>query len=572
MPSMSVGMTDSPQYSIGKLISDNVFHVPPYQRDYKWATEKVEQLFDDIEGAIGRGDDRYFLGLMVFMKAAEGKELIVLDGQQRLATVFLFLAACRNWMYQHDDLRGDAEKINADFMGSRRFGEEIVTPRMALNSANNLRFDKFVVKSRPVADLISELDRMKSYDRSRRLLEAAIYCHERIAALAETMSHQACAAHLSKILNYLKEAAPVVSMTVADERAAFTIFETLNDRGMDLSPLDLVKNHLFRCLGNNDTLQRDLEGRWGQMMGNLETAAPDQFLKAFWTSRHGRVQAHDLFGKFVDFYGDREGAVNVSMDMLTASERYAAMSNAEDPVWASYNDVVRDHVRSLHTLAAQQTIPVVLAALERFDAAEMERLLWMLEVLIVRYQFVGGGRTGSLEIECAKVAHGIYERRINDTTAAFRELKTVYPTDEQFNGRFREMRKATAAKTIYLLKRLDLEAQRQATGQPLAGGQFDVDLSIEHVYPQNPGDEWPKEMAEDDDELATWLGNLCLLRRGANRALGRQGFARKKQMYSESGIHLTRTIASENDNWDRKAILKRQNYLAELAEQAWRFQ
>jgi uncharacterized protein with ParB-like and HNH nuclease domain len=62
---MSTGMIDSPQSSIGKLMRDNVFHVPPYQRDYRWTVEKVGQLFDDLDAAIERADDRYFLGLMV---------------------------------------------------------------------------------------------------------------------------------------------------------------------------------------------------------------------------------------------------------------------------------------------------------------------------------------------------------------------------------------------------------------------------------------------------------------------------------------------------------------------------
>ena len=89
---MAVGTTDSPQASIGKLLRDNVFSVPPYQRDYRWPEDRVSQLFDDIDAAIARRDDRYFLGLMVFMKSGDDG-LIVLDGQQRLATVYL-LPSC----------------------------------------------------------------------------------------------------------------------------------------------------------------------------------------------------------------------------------------------------------------------------------------------------------------------------------------------------------------------------------------------------------------------------------------------------------------------------------------------
>ena len=101
-------MTDSPQPSIGKLLRDHVFQVPPYQRDYRWTVEKVSQLFDDVDAAIERADERYFLGLMVFMRPETPTGLIVLDGQQRLATMFLFLAACRNWLNQYEDFRSES--------------------------------------------------------------------------------------------------------------------------------------------------------------------------------------------------------------------------------------------------------------------------------------------------------------------------------------------------------------------------------------------------------------------------------------------------------------------------------
>jgi len=571
---MPVGMTDSPQASIGKLLRDYVFQVPPYQRDYRWPVDKVTQLFDDIDAAIQRGDDRYFLGLMVFMRVPDSSNgLIVLDGQQRLATVFVFLAMCRNWMRQYSELQRDAVKIDNDFMGERLFGEQdIVRPRLVLNSANNATFDAYVVNARPVADLEAELARTKKQSRSRRLLEAAVYCHSRIAGLSEQTDYLTCHKHLARVVNFLNLNAPVVNMTAPDEGTAFTIFETLNDRGLDLSPLDLVKNHLFRCLGTDDPKQRDLEQRWGQMMATLEDSSPDQFLKAFWTSRFGRVQANNLFREFTERYKSSSASVDVSIDMLSASERYAAMANSDDPVWSQYPETVRELVRSLHTLGAQQTHPVVMAALERFDAKELERLLRLLEVLIVRYQFIGGGRTGALEIECAKVAHGIYERRIPDAATAFKEFRSVYTTDEKFKAALRDMRKASAAKTIYLLKGLEREAQRVAASGPVAGIQLDADIAVEHIYPQSPGAEWSHISEDDDDDLSSLLGNLCLLRKNANRSLGRAVFAKKRQTYAESGILLTRQVAEGYEKWDKKAIQRRQNYLADLGVQAWRFQ
>ncbi len=174
--------------------------------------------------------------------------------------------------------------------------------------------------------------------------------------------------------------------------------------------------------------------------------------------------------------------------------------------------------------------------------------------------------------ECAKVAQGIWDRKVKDAAAAFAQLKAVYPSDEQFKDRLRDFRKATSTKTVYIFHALEREAERQATDKPVAGSKLDTDVTVEHILPQRPGEEWPPELADDEDDLTSWIGNLCLLRKGANRKLGRAAFAEKRALYAESGLRLTREIASEYQVWDKDAIIRRQNYLAELGVLAWRFQ
>ena len=211
---MPSGMTDSPHSSIGKLIRDNVFQRrPPYQRNYRWTDEKVSQLFDDIDAAIQRKDERYFLGLMVFMKSDGGNGLTVLDGQQRLTTVFLFLAALPK--LDEPIRRASGGRTKAERRVHRKSKICIQVKQACLPEWFSIQptisgLSTFVVRPRPVADLQSELDKMKKHDRSRRLLEAAVYCHSRIAALAEGMDYLACAARLSRIVNFLNESAPVV--------------------------------------------------------------------------------------------------------------------------------------------------------------------------------------------------------------------------------------------------------------------------------------------------------------------------------------------------------------------------
>ena len=205
-----------------------------------------------------------------------------------------------------------------------------------------------------------------------------------------------------------QDAVKVVRLNVQSEVNAYTVFETLNDRGLDLSVLDLAKNHLFGR-ANDPTVLRDMQGRWTQMTANLTNVKADDFLKAWWTSRHGRVQNPQLFARFKERASHRTAAVEVSRDLLPTSEKYAALEVADDPLWAEYSEKARERVRNLKLLSAQQIHPVSLSALDKFGGRELERLLHLLEVIIVGYQLVGGGRTGRLEIACARLAQSRYE-------------------------------------------------------------------------------------------------------------------------------------------------------------------
>ncbi|MCH9052165.1 MAG: DUF262 domain-containing protein [Proteobacteria bacterium] len=570
---MAIGITESPPTSIAKLLQDNVFAVPPHQRDYSWGEDEVRQLFDDIENAMEQEDNLYFLGLTVFMKS-ETDQLIVLDGQQRLATVYIFMASVRNWLNQYSDLTTEGNKVQNTFLGQSEFGETNVKPRLVLNSANNPIFESYIVKSRPIKDLRSALSKMKKSDRGRKLLEAAIFCHDRILSISDEHSdYKDAAKRLFDIMVFLRDKTPVVNVTVPSESAAFTIFETLNDRGLVLSPLDLVKNHLFHCVGmHSPTRLRDLEQRWGQMMYNLENVNPDQFLKAFWTSRHGRVQASVLYDELKKKYNDNDTCFDVSIDLLAASEHYAAIFSADDPIWSKYSDrIIRDHVRNLRILGANQVHPIILAAIMRIEGHEMERLLRLLEVLTVRYQLIGGGRTGALEIACASVAQKIWGRTISTATEAMTELRTVYPSDQEFQSAFTDKPAPSGAKTQYLLRKLEAEERRQKMGKMAPETDVGQNLTVEHVYPSNPEVGWEALELEDvDGDLSSLLGNVCLLSR-VNANLGNAQFETKRKTYAASDLLLTKQIA-ERGQWDYQTIVHRQAHMAKLAVQAWRFQ
>jgi len=321
---MTLGLSEAP--GLGRLLIEHRFAVPNHQRDYSWTEDEVRELIDDIVIAVENNSKVYFVGLMVFL-GTDSANLIVLDGQQRLATAIIIFSAIRSWLNEYDEYRRDADDIQRDFIGHRDLGGTEIKPKMTMNVANQQMFSDYIIHSRPIADLEAALDKLKRRDKNRLMLEAAIFTRRWVAHEAERIGDRAKAAkYFFRFVNYLRENVGAVKLIVPDEEMAYTIFETLNDRGLELSPLDLVKNHLFgRAASHSAARIRSMESRWAQMMQTLASVRADNFLKAFWTSRHGRIRTRNLFDVFKRQYGDAAAANNLSMDMLETSEQYAAL-------------------------------------------------------------------------------------------------------------------------------------------------------------------------------------------------------------------------------------------------------
>jgi hypothetical protein len=258
-----------------------------------------------------------------------------------------------------------------------------------------------------------------------------------------------------------------------------------------------------------------MEERWAQMMATLSNVRADNFLKAFWTMRHGRIRSVDLFSAFKKEYATPEAAIDLSIDMLAAAEKYAAIEMADDQIWAEYAPAARQTVRSLRILGSQQAHPVILSALTKFETKETPRLLHLLEVVIVRYLLIGGGNTGRFETTCAILARKIHVKEVKTATEAFQELKDTYPPDEEFQQAFRVKQERSNQKVQYFLRCIERQARKQANKAELTPG----DLTIEHILPKNPGPEWSSVLKADPtivEECAVRIGNTVLLSDAGN--------------------------------------------------------
>ena len=563
---------DSHTLGIGELIEhEREFTVPDHQRDFAWGDDEVGQLFIDVTRALDEDSPDYFLGLVVLVQAGKGGPLQILDGQQRLATTTMIYAGIREWLHAAG-FEKDAQKVQSDHIGLLELGEDADRPRLTLNINDREIFQELVVDRANDENLEKKRDEAGRHSSQRKVADAALNCRSRVAAYASeqggTPAEQAKA--LYHLATYLRDKVTVVKMEVSSETDAYVIFESLNDRGLDLSVLDLVKNHLF---GRSGGELEKVKHNWAQMTAHIGDRSADDFLKVFWTSKYGRIQRGKLFQEWRKRFDSLKSTqvVDLTSELVTAANRFAALDTPEDEVWRGYSKELRAGVGDLALLGNRQMRPILLAAIDGFSAKELENLVKRLIVATFRYQVVGKRRTGALEIATARAAKAIADSKANKAEKVWDELASIVPDDDDFQADFTRYSEPKAQIAKYVLRRLEIEAQRRDSGSK-PELEPSADLTLEHVLPQNPGESW-NEVLKADPELEDYvdrLGNLCLLNEAPNKEAANSSFADKSaEIYKESSLLLTRTIAEKYDAWDRTSIRARQEYLASLATAVW---
>ena len=327
-------------------------------------------------------------------------------------------------------------------------------------------------------------------------------------------------------------------ITVTDELNAFTVFETLNARGVRLSATDLLKNYLFSLISRESAHEseiRTLENRWEDIVGFLGSESFPEFLRIFWNSRNRLVRKFELFKTIRGQVRDKAGAFALIRDMDRHARVYAALRSPEDDAWTMQE---RDSLAQLQMFNVRQPLAVLLAAFDRFEQEGQNRI-----------RALPSGDSGSVfslqrdmrpskqqqEMLYNDIARGLSTGRIAGVAEAIGTLRPVYPSDGEFRTAFADKTLRTTShrnkKVVrFILFRIE---------KHLSGGSLDFESArygIEHVLPENPGAGWEQFDDRQRDAFTYRLGNLTLLRTTANRDLGNAGFDEKRPVFQSERI------------------------------------
>lgn len=547
-----MGDTNFSVSGIGKYIANNFLKVPKYQRSYAWEEQHILDLLHDIDNS--GFDKKYFIGTIVVVKTNGNSEII--DGQQRLATVSIMFS-----VMQDIAIREGADKdFCKDYLSKKEFstedGSSTHKPKLVLNDKDNNFYRKIVIE--------------------REKFDPKKESHKRILAAYNTIlkflnKQDKVVEYIVKLEKFLENKLEIVVVGVTDEADAYTIFETLNDRGLALSQVDLIKNYLF---AKSPTRVSEAQEKWTAVTSIVEANGGEQeilqYIRYFWSSKYGMTRERDLFRKIKESVETEEQAINFLVELENSVKYYIAILSADNDFWNNFHDC-KNYIHTFKELRLTQNRPLLLSILKQFDNKNISKSIKLLVDWSIRNLIVGKS-SGTLELEFSNQAKAINNRNVKNSEELQKSINDneLVATDEQFKEQFRLKTFSKHAIARYFLREIeDYTASNTPEKSTIKNPNV---VNLEHILPQNDWkDRWPNFDDEEHKSYYKRIGNMTLLNKKQNSEQKSDAFEKKKEeAYKNSEIIITKKLA-DYDAWNPADIEKRQKELADIAVKVWSF-
>ena len=547
------------------LKSGPVFVMPAYQRNYQWGQGERSDFWSDIMGTLAKDRLFYFLGSFV-LDSRDESELHVVDGQQRLTTASLLLTALRNSLWSEGEL-SEAERLEKDYLLAP--DQDGPPCRLTLNKQDQAFYNDLVTTPRKL-NAIKDLGEQGDISESNKnLADCLAYMHQEIAIAVEQGTP------LRELTTSIEEALEkkvvLIQIDVRSDIDAFVVFETLNDRGLDLNAADLLKNHLISMAEDK---RDEVIANWEEMAGNLGPILPINFLQHHWCSTRARIEKKHIYKVVRNHMQSARAVVNYSEELASASLHYAALSDIRNPLWNKLPETEReragDMIRFINLIGTKPQHIVLLATFET-DINAMADMLEMLAIFTFRFGKICNNPPSKVESRFVQAANFVRQQKVGDLSAkeVFRRyFANLYPSDDAFQKAFALHRKQETGMARYILAKINDHMAGLAPNTTLYDRQA---ATVEHVLPIKYIKSWgkrPSGFGATPENYIWRLGNLTLLPEKVNHSIGNAKYSEKQKAYRANKLAITKGILKHNI-WSAKAIDTRQRQLANIASKLW---
>lgn len=570
----------SEDLNVRALLSNYTFFVPSYQRSYSWKQNNIDEFMDDLFNILhaSQEDARHFLGaITVVDKDGKKSDYDLIDGQQRITTILILLYVILGLYESHrfKDVATERANVLKRKVAFYNDDGEKIKDRLKLGEFNEEFFQKFVREGYSKTDQERFLIKTEFDDNNKFLQNQSIYdAFNRMKVIIEERldscgNEQIAFDYLKAIQGCLFDKFDVVVMTAEEEADAFLIFETLNDRGLALSSVDLIKNKLFQKFATHPTEFDTLKKEWEEMCDNIDDKGNlTKYILHYWRAFKGYTTPRTLYKTCRDYIEshDYNEAKAILMDLKSLSKYYNGFWNpmGNNP-WS--NDELKSTLEAMNKMNYELMHPILLAAVKKYpnDQNSLDKIAKLCFHFMIRYISINKNKPGQIEQEVSNIAQ--------DASLCPNLLKTKF-TALAPDGEFREellkiSMPYSLAITHYLLCVYEADGFNRNEKWQTVGRSVNT---IEHILPQTVksgnehGDYWIHQFGSED-ECKTYrerLGNYAFLTQKAQNKAVNKAFKYKKSVYeNNSDMFLTKEVASCAD-WNLEEINKRQEKMADV--------
>jgi uncharacterized protein with ParB-like and HNH nuclease domain len=559
-----INLLDTRTTSFGDLIGNGkIYRVPPFQRDYSWNEENWEDLWQDILMLHTNPDSSHYMGALVLQSSsASDKESTIIDGQQRLATLSIIAIAViekiQKLVEREEQKEANQERqeiLRRTYLSDRDPRSLRYSSKIILNENNNDFYQSNLINLRKPLNT-------RSLSKSNQLLwQAFQYFSNQLGELEEVVrSGEKLAEFLT---DTIAQRLLFIQINVEDELNAYTVFETLNARGIELSSTDLLKNYLFSLFQGPDDLQ-EAQRQWRRIINTVQMEKFPEFLRYYLSLQQTRVRRERLFKIVRESVKNGQQAFELLDRLENYSSLFVTLSNSNDEFWRDAPEN-RLYIRELELFRVKQAYPTLFTAYERFSPENFTRLLKLVCVLSFRYTVVSSLNPNELETLYNKVAISITNGEITNPRQVFDNLRSVYVSDEKFLQDFSLLSISTKGQKKKLVRYILCKLEADASNIEVNEDSF----SIEHILPESPSSDWRQNFTDTQiEEMVYRIGNLTPLEPHLNRQVGNELYPIKREVYQQSVYKLTQDILAEE--WTPNTLTTRQRHLAQRATHIWR--
>jgi len=550
-------MEASPARVIQYFNGEKQHLIPLFQRPYTWTQNNWQTLWDDLMVQYeDEGDNKiHFMGAIVSVPARTTpigvSKYLIIDGQQRLATVSILLCVLRDILDSNS-----ASRIHEVYL-TNKFRDLEDTLKFVPTQAD-----------RDVYRAIA-LDRQVPKNKKDIGIAAAYHFFRN-----KLLSGADVKIDANKVLVTLEQCLQVVMINLGDDDDPYLIFESLNFKGEPLTQADLVRNYLlmrFRHSISSDGEQARIYSTYWAPLESTLTSSLTEFLRHYMMKDGNDIKKSGIYAaiktrlKSMDLKETKEVEEEVS-SMHRFGTFYAKFLFPKQEEVTS----IRDRLENLKDINVTTPYPLLLRL---FDVRQnktlsdvvLEKCLGLVESFVIR-RAVCGVPTNSLNKLFIQLAKNFpktdWFQWLQDSLSSF-SGNLRFPLDDEFASAFMTQPQYGLGSTRFILCRLEKSFKHKEA----------VDLStatIEHILPQSLNQEWKNELGSEAEKVHTTLvdtfGNLTLT--GYNPELGNLSFLEKKAKLENTHIELNRWILQQT-NWRAAEIEERAKELLVIANKIW---